>query len=95
MRILQIVAFVGPGNPYGGPVTVAVNQSEEPRGRGPWTMFELTLFVFLRWGPSAAWVRGFRFVGASDEFELSHFNRSEGTPVRKALGSLHSQCMTI
>ena len=56
MRILQIVAFVGPGNPYGGPVTVAVNQSEELRRRG----HDVDLIAARTGGgTTSSWVSGF------------------------------------
>lgn len=34
MRVLQVLTWIGPGNPFGGPVRVAMNQSAELRRRG-------------------------------------------------------------
>lgn len=34
MKVLQVLTLVAPGNPFGGPVSVAVNQVEELRRRG-------------------------------------------------------------
>jgi glycosyltransferase involved in cell wall biosynthesis len=34
VKILQVLTFVGPGNPFGGPARVAANQAEELRRRG-------------------------------------------------------------
>jgi glycosyltransferase involved in cell wall biosynthesis len=34
VKILQVLTFVGPGNPFGGPTRVAMNQAEELRRRG-------------------------------------------------------------
>ncbi len=34
MRILHVLTYVGPGNPFGGPVSVARNQRDELRRRG-------------------------------------------------------------
>ncbi|MCU1366192.1 MAG: putative glycosyl transferase, group 1 family protein, partial [Ilumatobacteraceae bacterium] len=34
MKVLQVVTWVAPGNPFGGPVRVALNHVEELRRRG-------------------------------------------------------------
>jgi glycosyltransferase involved in cell wall biosynthesis len=34
VKVLQVLTFVGPGNPFGGPTRVAMNQAEELRRRG-------------------------------------------------------------
>jgi glycosyltransferase involved in cell wall biosynthesis len=34
VKVLQVLTFVGPGNPFGGPTRVAMNQADELRRRG-------------------------------------------------------------
>src|SRR5450432_1963819 len=34
VKILHVLTFVGPGNPFGGPTRVAMNEAEELRRRG-------------------------------------------------------------